>query len=124
MLTSNLGLAYIAHYNAPAFYRSLEHRSEARFGQACLYACLLWSPHRPLTSQHASAPSLAQHASAHHGAPLPLPHRYAFGILTALYLGMMRLGYATFGVSLSTCMQVLTTAPPSLFPTGTRRLAT
>jgi hypothetical protein len=39
VLTSNLGLAYIAHYNAPAFYRSLEHRSEARFGQACLYAC-------------------------------------------------------------------------------------
>ena len=56
--------------------------------------------------------------------PLPLPHRYAFGILTALYLGMMRLGYATFGVSLSPSMQVLTTAPPSLFPTGTRRLAT
>jgi len=56
--------------------------------------------------------------------PHPLPHRYAFGILTALYLGMMRLGYATFDVSLSPSMQVLTTAPPSLFPTGTRRLAT
>jgi len=58
VLTSNLGLAYIAHYNAPAFYRSLEERSEARFGRVCAYS---------------------------------------FGVLTLLYLGMMRLGYATFG---------------------------
>ena len=38
VLTSNLGLAYIAHYNAPAFYRSLEERSEARFGRVCAYS--------------------------------------------------------------------------------------
>ena len=30
-LTSNLGLAYIAHYNAPAFYRTLERCAPARW---------------------------------------------------------------------------------------------
>jgi len=66
VLTSNLGLAYIAHYNAPAFYRSLEERSEERFASTCAWA---------------------------------------FGTLTCLYLGMMRLGYATFGDA--TCSNLL-----------------
>eukprot|EP00529_Nitzschia_sp_RCC80_P022517 CAMPEP_0113504410 /NCGR_PEP_ID=MMETSP0014_2-20120614/34701_1 /TAXON_ID=2857 /ORGANISM="Nitzschia sp." /LENGTH=489 /DNA_ID=CAMNT_0000399519 /DNA_START=64 /DNA_END=1530 /DNA_ORIENTATION=+ /assembly_acc=CAM_ASM_000159 len=32
VLASNLGLAYIAHYNAPAFYRSLKNTNSKRFG--------------------------------------------------------------------------------------------
>lgn len=31
VLSSNLGLAYIAHYNAPAFYKTLQRRSPRRF---------------------------------------------------------------------------------------------
>lgn len=31
VLASNLGLAYIAHYNGPNFYRSLENRNSKRF---------------------------------------------------------------------------------------------
>merc|ERR1712129_385006 len=31
VLASNLGLAYIAHYNAPIFYRQLKNRSSKRF---------------------------------------------------------------------------------------------
>lgn len=31
VLTSNLGLAYIAHYNGPTFYRSLQNTNSARF---------------------------------------------------------------------------------------------
>lgn len=38
VLTSNLGLAYIAHYNAPAFYRALDRRSTKRFGVVCVAA--------------------------------------------------------------------------------------
>jgi amino acid permease len=38
VLTSNLGLAYIAHYNAPAFYKALADRSRARFRTVCTYA--------------------------------------------------------------------------------------
>ena len=38
ILVSNLGLAYIAHYNAPTFYRSLEDRTTERFGYVCAYA--------------------------------------------------------------------------------------
>jgi amino acid permease len=33
-LASNLGLSYIAHYNAPAFYRELSDKSAARFAVA------------------------------------------------------------------------------------------
>lgn len=32
VLASNLGLAYIAHYNGPAFYRSLKNTNSKRFG--------------------------------------------------------------------------------------------
>lgn len=35
VLVSNLGLAFIAHYNAPAFYDSLTDASPARFGSVC-----------------------------------------------------------------------------------------
>ena len=35
VLVSNLGLAFIAHYNAPAFYASLTDASPARFGCVC-----------------------------------------------------------------------------------------
>ena len=38
VLTSNLGLAYIAHYNAPTFYRALDRRSIGRFGSVCAMA--------------------------------------------------------------------------------------
>lgn len=38
VLTSNLGLAYIAHYNAPAFYKSLGARSTERFGKVVVMA--------------------------------------------------------------------------------------
>merc|ERR1719273_1035598 len=31
VLASNLGLAYIAHYNAPIFYRELKNASSSRF---------------------------------------------------------------------------------------------
>jgi amino acid permease len=31
VLASNLGLAYVAHYNAPSFYRELENTSSSRF---------------------------------------------------------------------------------------------
>jgi len=37
-LVSNLGLAYIAHYNAPKFYHSLENPTTERFGKACALA--------------------------------------------------------------------------------------
>mmetsp|Transcript_16760 Transcript_16760/g.38451 ORF Transcript_16760/g.38451 Transcript_16760/m.38451 type:complete len:375 (+) Transcript_16760:1-1125(+) len=43
VLCSNLGLAYIAHYNAPAFYRALERRSTKRFATAVSYAFLILS---------------------------------------------------------------------------------
>ena len=33
VLFSNLGLAYIAHYNAPKFYSELERPSPARFNK-------------------------------------------------------------------------------------------
>jgi amino acid permease len=33
VLASNLGLAYISHYNAPLFYRSLKDTNSKRFGQ-------------------------------------------------------------------------------------------
>lgn len=33
VLASNLGLAFIAHYNAPAFYRQLENTNAKRFGK-------------------------------------------------------------------------------------------
>lgn len=35
ILVSNLGLAYIAHYNAPTFYRALDRPSTERFGAVC-----------------------------------------------------------------------------------------
>jgi len=38
ILVSNLGLAYIAHYNAPTFYRSLERPSTRRFGKVCAFS--------------------------------------------------------------------------------------
>ncbi len=38
ILVSNLGLAYIAHYNAPTFYRSLDRPSTKRFGKVCAMA--------------------------------------------------------------------------------------
>ena len=38
ILMSNLGLAYIAHYNAPTFYRALDQPSTERFGQVCAMA--------------------------------------------------------------------------------------
>ena len=42
MLVSNLGLAFIAHYNAPAFYSSLTDPTPRRFGlSVCVaFACL------------------------------------------------------------------------------------
>jgi len=38
VLSSNLGLAYIAHYNAPAFYRTLDRRSPRRFARVVTLA--------------------------------------------------------------------------------------
>ena len=38
VLTSNLGLAYIAHYNAPTFYCALEDKSIERFGKVRMHA--------------------------------------------------------------------------------------
>ncbi len=35
VLVSNLGMAFIAHYNAPAFYESLEDHTPARWGRVC-----------------------------------------------------------------------------------------
>lgn len=58
VLSSNLGLAYIAHYNAPAYYRSLTRRSRSRFARVVAIA---------------------------------------FGVLSLLYVGIMLLGYTTFG---------------------------
>jgi len=50
VLASNLGLAYIAHYNGPTFYRSLKDTSSVRFSQmvrisfailTCLYIAIM-----------------------------------------------------------------------------------
>ena len=43
VLSSNLGLAYIAHYNAPAFYRTLHRRSPKRFAKVVSGAFLTLS---------------------------------------------------------------------------------
>lgn len=40
VLASNFGLAYIGHYNAPNYYRSLRHTNSARFRSMVKYAYL------------------------------------------------------------------------------------
>ena len=70
VLSSNLGLAYIAHYNAPAFYKSLKARSTARFRGVCaasfgilslLYLGMMLMGYRTFASERAS---VARPASA------------------------------------------------------------